>query len=438
MDALVHRGIEAEHFSDAECREVFRSMSNHLGKYGEPPGTEAVRAQFPNFPIVVSAEATDYLIDRFVQQVKRRTAIDLYRSFGEACDDPEKVLEIEIIAMEMASTLMDIVPSPSVGRWSDEEHRIEQYIKEKALGIQKGMATGMPVIDDCIVGVQPHELVVVAGWQNSGKSMIMQRFAWEFYTVLHKRPLYISLEMSKEECYGRWTSMATGIEHRSLRAMELAEDSAEFQKWREAAKQARAFRADRDIMVIDDLATCTPDRVLVEARRYEPDVVFVDYLELMDPPRNGSDEWQGIDMIGKQLKRNARLPINGKHIPIIVGAQTNANDGGSGANLGNISYKSTGKHADIVLAIRRTEEMAAEGRLDLTVAKNRNGARGKTQECLCRPSVMLLQPLGANQSFQRRVEAPEPAPPKHRPADGSAERPANVPGKVSSPFKKAA
>lgn len=437
LDALIQKEVVPEHFADQECREVFEMMCDHLSQYAESPGPEAVGDAFPSFPIIIGSESMDYYMDRFMKQVKRRKAIELYRDFGEACDDPERVGDIEIIAMEMASQLMEVVPHSRVGRWSEEEGRIEQYIRDKALGISHGMETNFPVIDECIVGLQPHELMVVAGWQNSGKSAVMQRFAWGFYNELGKRPLYISLEMSKEECYGRWASMATGIEHRAMRAMELAEDSAEFQKWREAAAQAREFRADRDIIVIDDLGSCTPDRVLVEARRYEPDVVFVDYLELMDPPRNTSDQWQGIDMIGKQLKRNARLPINGKHIPIVVGAQTNANDGGSGADLSNISYKSTGKHADIVLAIRRPEEYAAQGLLDLIVAKNRNGARGKVQECIFRPSVMFLHPKNMAESFERRTPD-EPAPPVHRPADGSQERPAAVGGTVASPFAKQA
>jgi replicative DNA helicase len=409
LDAMVSAGIEVEHFADSDCRAVYATMREHLSRYGQPPTAEAINDRHPEFPITVSGEAVEYLIDRFLVQVKRRKAIELYRDFGEACDDPDRVLEIEVVAMEMASTLMDIVPSPRVGRYSEEENRIEEYIREKAMGKPRGMEIGFPDIDFHIVGLQPHEFMVVAGWQNSGKSLIMQRVAWHFYSVLSKRPLYISLEMSKEECYGRWTSMATGIEHRSLRAMELAEDSADFKRWRQTAAAAKQFRAERDILCIDDIGSCTPDRVLVETRRYEPDVVFVDYLELMDPPRSGVEQWQGIDQIGRQLKRNARLPVNGRHIPVVVGAQTNADDGGRGASLTTISYKSTGKHADIVLTIKRTEEMIAARQMELEIAKNRNGRRGVVQELHCDPSVMSVEPLGARAFGRRQEVLPDPS-----------------------------
>ena len=65
-------------------------------------------------------------------------------------------------------------------------------------------------------------------------------------------------------------------------------------------------------------------------------------------------------------------------------------------------------------------ESSRPGEADLIVAKNRNGARGKTQECIMRPSVMLLIPKGAADNFERRTPEPAPAPgPASRPASSS-------------------
>lgn len=400
LDDLIARGIEVDHFADEECQKVYGTMLAHFSKYGEPPTEEAVRDAHPEMRLEVSSEAIDYLLDRFVRDVKRRLAIDLYRDFGDAIDD-DRVEEIEMVAMEMASALLDVVPSPTAGRYSDAENRIDDYFRRLEAGEPPGLMTGYPQIDRYTVGIQDHEFGVVAGWQNSGKSMVMQRWALNVYEDNEdKTPLYISLEMSRDECYGRWDTMATGIEHRALRALELGEG--DIAKLREAAARAKDFRAERDIICIDDIGSCTPDRVLVETRRYQPAIVFVDYLELMDPPRTAESEWQGINMIGKQLKRNARIKINGKHIPIVVGAQTNADDGGKGASLGNISYKSTGKHADIVLGITRTAEMEAEKRMNLELLKNRNGARSKVDELHCEPERMELRPASMKQEFEAR------------------------------------
>lgn len=428
LDDLIGRGVEPEHFADEECRSVYTTMLAYFAKYGQPPSEEAVRDAHPDLRLEVSTEAIDYLLDRFVKDVKRRMAIELGRDFMAAIDDGERVLEIEMVAMEMASALMDVVPSPTAGRYSDADNRIEDYLRRLEAGEPPGLSTGFPEIDRHTVGIQPHEFAVVAGWQNSGKSMVMQRWAWHVYAEEKKTPLYISLEMSRDECYGRWDTMATGIEHRALRAMELPD--ADIEKLRRAAEVAKEFRAERDIICIDDIGSCTPDRVLVETRRHAPDIVFVDYLELMDPPRNAESEWMGINMIGKQLKRNARIKINGVHVPIVVGAQTNAEDGGKGASLATISYKSTGKHADIVLGITRTEEMAAEKKMNLELLKNRNGARAKMDELYCDPTHMDLRPISMKAEFEAR-KAREEA--KERPEVAAAlARPFR-----STPFQKA-
>ena len=406
IDELIGRGIEPDHFADAECRAVYQTMLAHNSRYGQPPGATAVRDAHPDFAPAVTQESMDYLCDRFIRAVKRRKAIELYRDFGDACDDPERVEEIEVVALEMAGQLMDIVPAPRIGRYSDADNRIQDYLRRLAKGEPPGMMTSFPEIDRATVGVQQHEFVVVAGWQNSGKSSVMQRWAYNFYNA-KKKVLFITLEMSDDECYERWDSMANRIEHRALRSLEIAKDSKEIERWREEAKRAKEFRAEQEIIVIDDIGSCTPDRVLTETRRYEPDVVFVDYLELMDPSRSTESLWQGVDQIGRQLKRNARLPISGKHVPVVVAAQTNADDGGKGASLDNISYKSTGKHADIVVGITRTKEMEEEKRMQLVLLKNRNGRRGVVDDCHFDPEYQDLHPVTGSIHAVRRHRAGE-------------------------------
>lgn len=430
LDDLVARSIEPEHFADEECSAVYHTMLTHLAKYGVPPTIEAVREAHENFAITVSEEALEYLMDRFLRQVKRREAIKLYREFGDACDDPDRVGEIEVVAMEMAAKLMEILPSPTVGRWSEEDNRIQDYLKRLREGHPPGLLTGFLNVDHDTIGIQDHEFWVVAGWQNSGKSMVMQHIAWNIYEEERKTPLYISLEMSKEECFGRWATMATNIQHRALRALELAEDSNEMQRWKHVAARAKEFRPERDIICIDDIGACTPDRVLVESRRYNPAIVFIDYLELMEPPRASEQQWQGIDAIGRQLKRNTRLNINGRNIPIVVGAQSNAEDGGRGASLDTISYKSTGKHADVVLLIKRTEEMAVEKKMDLSIGKNRNGARGSVDNLTCDPSRMYLGQDSIADDVKARLERQQV---RDNPSQVAKERQAE--GIAPSPFK---
>lgn len=371
FEELVVRGIEVDHFSSGECREVFDSALDHLRRYQTPPSVEAMRDQHPDFAMELTSDSTDYLIDKFIAQVKRRKAIELGEAYTDAIDDPTQVGQIEEIAMEMATTLMDVVPQPRIGRYSEQDSRIEEYERKVAAGEDEiwGLKMGVPSIDNLTMGLKPSEFGVVVAWQGVGKSLFMQNWAWNMY-LQNKTPLYISLEMSKEELYERWDAMAASVEHHALVSCSLPD--ADLDRWRQVAKKARETRPERDILVIDDLGSCTPDRVLVETRRYQPHAVFVDYLELMDAPRRNDQGWREIDMIGRDLKRNARV----LKIPVVVAAQTNIGDGGNGPTLSNISYKSTGKHANILVGLHRDEEMEARNIMEVRLLKNRRG-RGR-------------------------------------------------------------
>lgn len=366
LDDLIARGIEPEHFSSHECQEVYNACLDHVRKYQEPPSIDVVRDTYPDFSIQLSQDGLDYITDRFIKQVKRREAIKLGEIYSAAIDDPNQVGNIEELAMEMAATLMEIVPQPRVGRYSDVDERIEEYERKKDEDDIWGLKCGLPTIDEATLGLQSHELAVIVAWQGTGKSTFMQMWAWNMY-LQGKVPLFISLEMEREALLRKWDSMAENWEYHSIKAGHLS--SEQIKRWREIAQKAKEFRAERDIIVIDDLFSCTPDRVLAETRRYKPDAVFVDYIELMDSPRRNDQSWQEINMIGKELKRNARF----LNIPVIAAAQTNSGDGGNGPTLGNISYKSTGKHADQIIGLHRDEDMERDKVMEVRLLKNRDG-----------------------------------------------------------------
>lgn len=370
LDDLVARGIEPFHFASRECQEVYEGCLQHLGSYQVPPTVEVIQREFPDFTVNFTQTSIEYLTDEFVKKVKRRKAIELGDAYAEAIDDPAQVGSIEDVAMEMAATLMDVVPQPRVGRFSDEERRIQDYLRRRDEEGIWGLRTGFATIDHITTGIQAQELAVVVAWQGIGKSWFMQHWAWNMYMHGHT-PLFISLEMSEEEIFERWTTMATHVAHHALRICELPD--ADIEKWREVAARAKDARAERDIIVIDDIGSCTPDRVLAETRRYKPDAVFVDYIELMDPPRRiDGGGWQELNEIGKDLKRNARV----LGIPVIVAAQTNVGgSGGDGPLLSNISYKSHGKHANLIFGVHRDEEMERAREAQIRLLKNRNGKK---------------------------------------------------------------
>lgn len=371
-EKVVSRGIEPDHFADEECREVWSSITKHIRKYKSAPSADALRNMHEDFRMEVTQDALDYVIDRFVQQVKRRLAIDLGRAYRDAIDDPERVQDIELIALEMARTLTEVVPSPAVSRFSDMEMRIEQYRQKLEAGDVYGLLTGFETLDELTLGIQPHEFFVVMAFLGVGKSTMMQRIFYQVY-LQGKTPMMISLEMDADSLLRKFDAMATNVRYWALKALELGEGDIE--KWERVAELADADRHERDIIVVDDIRGCTVDKVLAETIRYKPDLVGIDYVGLMDAPRGVQGKsWEKLQYITRALKTNARS----LRIPVLAAAQ--ANREGARGDLSVVHTAealSVARDCDIMLGLQQDDEQYENQEMEGIILKNRDGKRGR-------------------------------------------------------------
>lgn len=373
-EQIIARGIDLDHFSDNENREVWTFILDHLRRYKSPPSYDAVRQRHPDFRLEVTTDALDYLMDRFIQTVKRRLAIELGRSYRDAIDDPDRVAEIELIALEMARTLTEAVPSPSVGRFSDVHSRIAEYNRKKEAGEVMGILTGFPTFDNLTLGIQPHEFVVIMAFLGVGKSTMMQRIFYEVY-LQGKTPMMMSLEMDAQSLLRKFDSMATQIRYWALKALELGEG--DMREWEQLAERADAARHEKDIIIIDDVGGCTVDKVLAETIRYKPDLVGIDYVGLMDAPRGVQGKsWEKVTYITRALKSNARS----LRIPILAAAQANR-EGGRGeiAITHTAEALSIARDCDMMIGLQQDEEQYENKTMEALLLKNRDGKRGRAE-----------------------------------------------------------
>lgn len=370
-DVIISRGIESDHFADRECQEVFETIVEHMREYKVPPSLDAVRLKHPDFNIEISTDALEYLMDQFVNDVKRRKAIEVGRSFRDAIDNPAQVKDIELVALEMARTLTEVVPSPTVSRFSDAELRIQEYDRRLEAGEIYGLLTGVKTFDDLTLGMQSHEFVVILAFLGMGKSTFMQ---WIFYqTYLQgKTPLMISLEMDADALLRKFDVMATQIKYWAMKALEL--DTADKDIWYAMAERADADRHEKDIIIIDDVRGCTSDKVMAETIRYKPDLVGIDYIGLMHAPRELSNSWQKMQYITRELKANAR----GLRIPVLAAAQANRDAAKGDVGIANTAEGlSIAQDCDIMFALQRDEDQEKNNEMEVLMLKNRDGKKGR-------------------------------------------------------------
>jgi replicative DNA helicase len=368
IEKLLTKGVDDSYFYNEECREVWNTCVNHIRTYRSSPSFEAVRKSHPEFAFEISTDSLDYLLDEFTKQSKRRAAINGLREIARAVDDPSRILDIDSEILELGSSLAQMFPTGNSQRFSEMEKRILTYDQRAIEGFSMGIPFGIEALDDLTLGIQPHEFVNIVGWQGTGKSTLTQYICFNAY-LSGRTALIISLEMEAEAMLRKFDVMATNFQYQALKKLELGtEDRRKWEQWAE-----RAAKLDNDIIIIDDIKNCTVEKVHSIAEQYKPDIMAVDYISLMDAPRQFDGKiWEKVTHLTQGLKRIARDP---KCPPILSVAQTNIGGANDGAKLDNIAYsRSIGQDSDIVLGLHQDDKMKALKKMEVRMLKNRDGS----------------------------------------------------------------
>ncbi len=364
IEQAMSNGVKEAHFADENLAGIYRFLSEHTRKYKTPPSMEVIHERFPGHNFEATSDAVSYLSERFISHTKRRYAWESLTEIARKMDDPEVGENVEGILLQEARRLAMLVPTKEVSRFSDIHKRIERY--ESGIDLTKGMKMGIPPFDRLTMGIQPHEFITIAGWQGLGKSTLGQWILFNIY-MQSKTVMIISLEMEAAALMRKWDTMLTHFNYSDLKSQTLSPTDMEL--WRIKADEVKAKECD--IIVRDSIMDCTPDYVYAEAVRYQPDILAVDYISLMDLSRSqGAQMWEKLTHITRQLKQIARST----GIPIIGIAQTNIASADGGAKLDNIAYsRSIGQDSDIVLGLHQDDEMKKEKHMTVRMLKNRDG-----------------------------------------------------------------
>ncbi|MBB1614504.1 replicative DNA helicase [Pseudomonas sp. UMC65] len=170
-----------------------------------------------------------------------------------------------------------------------------------------GLSTGLDDLDEKLGGLQPEQLIIVAGRPAMGKTTLAMGFVIDAAVRQAKSGLVVSLEMSK----GQLIDRATASEGRI--PLNLIKNGAACQSHGESLgvavaklKKAKLFIADR--------AGATVGRIRSLARRhkmrYGLDILMVDYLQLMEGEGgNRTEEVSSISRGCKLLARELGIPV---------------------------------------------------------------------------------------------------------------------------------
>jgi replicative DNA helicase len=183
-------------------------------------------------------------------------------------------------------------------------------------GAFTGVATGYTELDKLTVGLQPGDLVIIAGRPSMGKTTLAVNIA-ENAAIERKVPVAIfSMEMSAEALTLRMISSLGRVSQSHLRTGALsAEDWPRITSATEVLSQAPIY--------VDETPSLTPTEIRARARRLKREkglgLIVVDYLQLMVVPGTKENRATEISEISRSLKALAKE----LQLPVIALSQLN-------------------------------------------------------------------------------------------------------------------
>jgi replicative DNA helicase len=245
------------------------------------------------------------------------------------------------------------------------------HIKELSEKGIHGVRTNLAGFDNYLPGgIAPGQFGILLAYPAIGKSWLaifMAVQAWKAGKV----PLVVSLEMTEKEVRNRvYTIMAEGFfSHRKLSAGMI--DVEGFENW---AKQHLKDKPPFYIVSNDGLGDVSPSVVRGKIDQYSPDVVFIDYIQLMNSNQGNDNEVVKIKNISRELKVlaiSSQVPV----IAIASATPDDATDMNSVPSLGQVAWsKQLAYDADWVLALGRATGSSI---LECIFRKNRHGFCGE-------------------------------------------------------------
>lgn len=244
-----------------------------------------------------------------------------------------------------------------------------------------GIPSGYHDLDNMTSGLQPSDLVIIAGRPSMGKTTLAMNIA-ENVAIKSRLPVLIfSMEMPGEAIVMRLLSSLCRIDQLRIRTGKLADED-----WPRISSTV-SMLSDSPLF-IDDTPGISPAEMRARARRLAKEhgqlgLIVVDYLQLMQVPGYNENRTAEISEISRSLKGLAKE----LEVPVVALSQLNRGLEQRADKRPVMSdLRESGaieQDADLIVFIYRdevyNESTPDKGTAEIIIAKQRNGPIGKVR-----------------------------------------------------------
>ena len=245
-----------------------------------------------------------------------------------------------------------------------------------------GVSTGYDEFDRLTAGLQPSDLIILAGRPSMGKTALAMNMARNAATQQNVAVAVFSLEMSEEQLALRMLCSESRVNSQDLRTGFIKD-----RDWPKLTKAAGDLSEAR--IFIDDTPSISVLEMRAKCRRlkteHDINLVVVDYLQLMQGRKAAERREQEISEISRSLKAMAKE----LHVPVVALSQLNRgleNRPDKRPKLSDLRESGAiEQDADVICFIYRdevynqAEDNPQKGIAEVIIGKQRNGPTGKIE-----------------------------------------------------------
>ena len=390
--------LTAEDFYRESHRKIFRAMEE-ISKTGEPIDLVTVGNRLKGNGTLDDSGGHGYLsmlVDNIPTAANVTSYAKIIREKSVLRRLMQKATEIASQSYGAVGDVDEFLDHAERQIFEIAQRRIQQsfyplkeIIKESFRTIEKlcerkeavtGVPSGFPELDRLTAGLQPSELVVVAGRPGIGKTAFALSVA-SHAAIERKIPCAVfSLEMSKEQLVQRLLCMEGRIDSSKLRGGFLAESD-----WPKLTRSAGVL--SEAPIFIDDSASLTILEMRAKSRRLQKEhglgLVVVDYLQLVRGGGWTENREREISEISRSLKALAKE----LRVPVIAISQLNRMVENRRPPIPVLAdLRESGaieQDADLIMFLYREEtydpETINKGVAEVIIGKQRNGPIGRVK-----------------------------------------------------------
>lgn len=391
MTTATKHGVSLDNFH--AYYDEWEWIESYYTKYRKTPSKVAFKEAFPEF-VVKAVNDTGHYADEVRRHHARAALTASMRDVADliaAGDIDAAVAATQASVVQISAGMGTLDDSDILTDWEGTYAEVEaRYHRVQAKG-SAGVPTGFVTLDERTGGFQPGHLWIVGARLGQGKSWTMMRMATAA-VMMGYNVQYNSLEMSRTEVGMRiHTFLSNEVGQELFRNLDLQQGrNFDLKKYKKFLRELKAQVPGKLHVADASRGRVSPLTIAGQIERNQPDIVFVDYLTLME--KKGAGDWQSIAQLSGEMK----VMANEYQVPIVAASQLNRAMGLTREPAGPEALAqgdSIGQDADGVITMRQDSESV----ITMKMAKYRHGPGGYKWYVEFKPTAGVMREVTYDQ-----------------------------------------